>query len=227
MAANQSKEKPVTEILLIRHGETAWNAVRKLQGHLNIPLNEEGLRQAKALAAHLQNEKLDAIISSDLQRAMQTAQAIADLQNTSLQINPQLRERCFGDFEGKLYSELPELYPEAYAQWRSRDPDFHFPAKTDGSENRGESIREFHTRTISCIQHYAQLYSGKQIALIAHGGVLECAWREATGLPLDAERTVTIYNASINRFSVSQGQLKLVQWGQIEHLSDDIMDELN
>ena len=174
----------MTEILLIRHGETAWNAVRKLQGHLDIPLNEEGLRQAKALATHLQNEKLDAIISSDLQRAMQTAQAIADLQNTSLQINPQLRERCFGDFEGKLYSELPDLYPEAYAQWRSRDPDFHFPAKTDGSENRGESIREFHTRTISCIQHYAQLYSGKQIALIAHGGVLECAWRE---LPLDAE----------------------------------------
>lgn len=217
----------MTDVLLIRHGETAWNAVRKLQGHLDIPLNEEGLRQAKALATHLQNEKLDAIISSDLQRAMQTAQAIADLQNTSLQINPQLRERCFGDFEGKLYSELPDLYPEAYVQWRSRDPDFHFPAKTDGSENRGESIREFHTRTISCIQHYAQQYSGKQIALIAHGGVLECAWREATGLPLDAERTVTIYNASINRFSVSQGQLKLVQWGQIEHLSDDIMDELN
>ena len=217
----------MTEILLIRHGETAWNAVRKLQGHLDIPLNEEGLRQAKALAAHLQNEKLDAIISSDLQRAMQTAAAIADLQNTSLQINPQLRERCFGDFEGKLYSELPELYPEAYAQWRSRDPDFHFPAKNDGSGNRGESIREFHHRTTSCIQHYAQLYAGKRIALIAHGGVLECAWREATGLPLNAERTVTIYNASINRFCFKQGHLKLVQWGQIEHLSDDIMDELN
>lgn len=217
----------MTEILLIRHGETAWNAVRKLQGHLDIPLNEEGLRQAKALAAHLQNEKLDAIISSDLQRAMQTAAAIAELQDMSLQITPQLRERCFGDFEGKLYSELPEIYPEAYAQWRSRDPDFHFPTKNDGSGNRGESIREFHTRVISCVQHYARLYAGKRIALVAHGGVLECAWREATGLPLNAERTVTIFNASVNRFSFSQGQLKLVQWGQIEHLSDDTMDELN
>lgn len=217
----------MTEILLIRHGETAWNAVRKLQGHLDIPLNEEGQRQARALAAHLQNEKLDAIVSSDLQRAMQTAQAIAELQKAPLQVNAQLRERCFGDFEGKLYSELPELFPEAYAQWRSRDPDFHFPAKPDDSGNRGESIREFHTRVIRCIQHYAQAYAGKRIALVAHGGVLECAWREATALPLNAERAVTIFNASINRFSFDQGKLKLIQWGQIEHLSDDIMDEMN
>ncbi|MBC3806802.1 histidine phosphatase family protein [Undibacterium seohonense] len=216
----------MTDILLIRHGETAWNAVRKLQGHLDIPLNAEGRRQAKALAAGLQHEKLAAIISSDLQRAMQTAGEIARLQGLPTRIDAALRERCFGDFEGKLYSELPEMYPQEYAHWRQRDPDFHFPPKPDDSNNRGESIREFHQRTIDSIVHHAQQFEGKKIALVAHGGVLECAYREAMNLPLNAERTITIYNASINRFVYQDGQLSLVSWGDIEHLGDLALDEL-
>ncbi len=84
----------MTEILLIRHGETAWNAVKRLQGHLDIPLNAEGTRQAKALAYALQNEKLDAVISSDLQRAVQTAGEIARLQGVSTRLDAGLRERC-------------------------------------------------------------------------------------------------------------------------------------
>lgn len=215
-----------TEILLIRHGETAWNAVRKLQGHLDIPLNAEGRRQAKALAAGLQHEKLATIISSDLQRAMQTAGEIARLQGIPTKIDAALRERCFGDFEGKLYSELPELYPDEYAHWRSRDPDFHFPAKQDDANNVGESIREFQQRTVNAILHYAAQYQGKKIAIVAHGGVLECAYRAAMKLPLNAERTITIYNASINRFSCNNGQLSLIDWGDITHLGNEILDEI-
>lgn len=217
----------MTEILLIRHGETAWNAVRKLQGHLDIPLNAEGCRQAKALAAGLQQEKLAAIISSDLQRAMQTAGEIARLQGLPTHIDAALRERCFGDFEGKLYSELPEIYPEEYAHWRLRDPDFHFPAKLDDAKNIGESIREFQQRTVDCIEIYAKQFTGQKIALVAHGGVLECAYRAAMNLPLDAERTITIFNASINRFSYQDGRLSLISWGDIGHLGDAMLDELN
>lgn len=215
-----------TEILLIRHGETAWNAVRKLQGHLDIPLNAEGRRQAKALAAGLQQEKLAAIISSDLQRAMQTAGEIARLQGISTRIDAALRERCFGDFEGKLYSELPELYPDEYAHWRSRDPDFHFPAKQDDANNVGESIREFQQRTINAILHYATQYQGKKIAIVAHGGVLECAYRAAMNLPLNAERTITIYNASINRFHIQDKLLTLINWGERAHLEEAGLDEM-
>lgn len=217
----------MTDILLIRHGETAWNAVRKLQGHLDIPLNAEGRRQAKALAAGLQHEKLAAIISSDLQRAMQTAGEIGRLQGLPTRIDPALRERCFGDFEGKLYTELPEIYPEEYAHWRSRDPDFHFPAKHDDQNNIGESIREFQERTINCITHYAAQFTGQKIALVAHGGVLECAYRSAMNLPLNAERTITIFNASINRFRYQDGHLSLISWGDIEHLGDAMLDEVN
>lgn len=213
----------MTEILLIRHGETAWNAVRRLQGHLDIPLNAEGTRQAKALAWALQNEKLDAIISSDLQRAMQTAGEIARLQGLSTRLDAGLRERCFGGFEGVLYSDIPHQFPEAHAIWQSRDPDALFPP----GERVGESIRQFQTRTMDAILHHARQHQGKKIALVAHGGVLECAYRAAKSLPLNAPRDVTIYNASINRFSFDGESLQLVQWGDIAHLDADAMDEIN
>ena len=215
----------MTEIILIRHGETAWNAIRKLQGHLDIPLNAEGTRQAKALAAALQAEKIDAIISSDLQRAVQTAGEIARLQGISTRIDAGLRERCFGGFEGLLYSELPLRYPQAYAIWRSRDPDVNFPPSEEN--NIGESIRQFHQRCITTIAHYARQFEGKKIALVAHGGVLECAYRAAKNLPLNAEREITIYNASINRFNFTNEALTLVQWGDIAHLEADAMDEVD
>lgn len=216
----------MTQILLIRHGETAWNAVRRLQGHLDIPLNAEGRRQAKALASALEGEPLAAILSSDLQRAVQTAGEIARLQGLPTRLDPQLRERCFGDFEGKLYSELPEIYPTEYAEWRQRDPDFHFPAKPDAPNNRGESIREFHHRTIETLRYYAEQFEGKTIAIVAHGGVLECAYREAMQLPLNAERSITIYNASINRFHYQAGRLSLINWGERGHLEVDVLDEV-
>jgi len=213
----------MTEILLIRHGETAWNAVKRLQGHLDIPLNAEGTRQAKALAYALQNEKLDAVISSDLQRAVQTAGEIARLQGVSTRLDAGLRERCFGGFEGQLYSDLPHLFPIEHAAWRAHDPDAEFPP----GENQGETIRQFHQRIMTHIIYYAKQFEGKKIAIVAHGGVLECAYRAAKDLPLDAPREVTIYNASINRFSYDRDRLQLVSWGDIAHLDADAVDEIN
>ena len=217
----------MTEILLIRHGETAWNAIRKLQGHLDIPLNAVGTRQAKMLAAALQNEKLDAVISSDLQRALQTAGEIARLQGLSTRVDAGLRERCFGGFEGMLYSDLPLRFPHEYAIWRSRDPDTNFPPSDIDLTNIGESIRQFQQRCMASIAHHANQFAGKKIALVAHGGVLECAYRAAKNLPLNAERKITIYNASINRFSVVGDAIRLIQWGDVSHLHDEIKDEIN
>src|SRR5690349_6665287 len=117
----------MTEILLIRHGETAWNAARRLQGHLDIPLNDHGQRQAEAVARALQDTPIDAIYSSDLQRARATAQPLADAHDLALQLDAALRERCFGAFEGLIYEELEARFPVAYTQWRVRDPDARFP----------------------------------------------------------------------------------------------------
>ena len=96
-----------TRILAIRHGETAWNVDTRLQGHLDIPLNEVGLRQSQHLAqALLQRETIDAIYASDLSRAHTTAQAIAQALGLTVKIHPGLRERHFGAFQGRTYAEI-------------------------------------------------------------------------------------------------------------------------
>jgi 2,3-bisphosphoglycerate-dependent phosphoglycerate mutase len=204
----------VTEILLIRHGETAWNAIKRLQGHIDVPLNEEGERQAAALGVALLNEPLDAIISSDLQRARQTAHEIAALRGITVQTDPGLRERCYGAFEGLLYSEIQGRYPDAYTAWQSRDLDARFP---DGVQ-KGETLREFSERIISTIARLAADGKYRKLALVAHGGVLECAYRAAKGLGYAHKRDFDIFNASVNRFRWDGQSLQLMQWGDISHL---------
>jgi probable phosphoglycerate mutase len=210
-------------IILIRHGETAWNAERRLQGHLDIPLNPEGERQAKLLAEALAPEPIDLIVSSDLQRARQTAQAVATLRNLPVHVEPGLRERCYGGFEGLLYAEIEQRFPADFAAWQARDIDAILP---DG-KNCGETFREFYTRATGAILALAAAHPGGTLALVAHGGVLECAYRMALGLPLETPRDFKVYNASINRFHVEEGRLGLKSWGEVAHLRPAVLDELN
>ena len=211
-----------TTILLIRHGETAWNAGRRLQGHIDIALNEAGLAQAAALGQALADEPLAAIIASDLQRAQQTAQAVAQLKDLPVQTDPLLRERCYGAFEGLLYADIAARYPHEYAQWQSRQIDAVMPS----GERQAESFRQFYARANGAIARWAAQYEGQTIAIVAHGGVLECAYREAVGMQLDSPRDFQVKNASINRFTFSDGKLALTSWGEVEHLSLAAMDDV-
>ena len=211
-----------TRILLIRHGETAWNAERRLQGHIDIALNTEGERQADALASALASERIDAIISSDLQRAHQTATAVARLHNLSVKTDPALRERCYGGFEGLLYAEIEQRYPAEFAAWQARDVDSAIP---DGAR-RSETFRQFYQRSIDAILAWADIHSGETLAVVAHGGVLECAYRAALDLSLETPRTFKVMNASINRFTVQAGKLVLDSWGEVGHLREGVLDEL-
>ena len=211
-----------TNIVLIRHGETAWNAERRLQGHIDIALNAEGQRQAAALAAALAGEDIDAIVASDLQRALQTAQAVAGARGVQVQTDPALRERCYGGFEGLLYAEIAERFPLEFARWQARDIDALMPP----GARSAESFRQFYVRSVDAILGWAAAYPGRSIALVAHGGVLECAYRAATGLPLETPRHFAVLNASINRFTVANGNLRLVSWGGVAHLAPRVHDEL-
>jgi len=217
-----------TTILLIRHGETAWNAARRLQGHLDIPLNDEGERQARLLATALASEPLDLIVSSDLMRARQTAQAIATLRAMPLREDPGLRERGYGGFEGLLYSEIEQRYPRQFAAWQARDIDGMLPdAPTPDGVRHGETFRQFFGRATGAILALGAAHPGQTLALVAHGGVLECAYRLALGLPLETPRDFKVYNASINRFQLgADGKLSLQSWGEIGHLRPAVLDEL-
>jgi probable phosphoglycerate mutase len=213
-----------TDILLIRHGETAWNAERRLQGHLDIPLNDEGERQAALLAGALAHEPVDVLVASDLQRARQTAQAVADRRGLALVIDPALRERGYGGFEGLLYSEIEQRFPREFTAWQVRDVDAALPP----GRNVGESFRAFFDRATGAILALAATHPGRTLALVAHGGVLECAYRLARGLPLETPRDFKVYNASINRFRFhpATSTLELRSWGEVDHLRPAVLDEL-
>lgn len=214
------------ELLLIRHGETAWNRVRRMQGHIDIPLNEEGQRQARALGAALSVERPVAIYASDLQRARATAQPVADAHAMTVTYDAALRERCYGGFEGLMYEELAERFPEAFAQWRARDLHARFPA----GEREAETLMEFHRRSVetvtALVRRHQHAGEGK-LVIVTHGGVLDCLYREATGLAVDAPRTFGIVNAAINRLRWDGQRFSLLQWADAAHLEAAGLDEID
>ena len=205
-----------TDILIIRHGQTAWNTQKRLQGHSDIPLNENGRLQAVTLAKILRDEPLDAIFSSDLQRAYQTAYEIAKIHNLPVHQDRSFRERCYGICEGMKDGEIREAYPESYKAWYAADPDHFFP---DG-ERKTESPRQFHHRAANAIREAATRYPGKKIAIVTHFGVIETAYRTAQNIPLGTHCRMPVLNTSINRFRWTGGTLELLQWGEASHLEE-------
>ncbi len=212
----------MTDILLIRHGETDWNAERRVQGHLNIALNAVGHRQAEMLATALRDEAPQVVISSDLQRACDTARPLVQGCGVEWIIDAGLRERCFGAFEGVRYDEIEMYFPQAHAAWQAREIDARYPAGI----HVAETLREFSQRAIASVVGHAQRHAGKKIAIITHGGVLDCVYRFSTGMALEKARNVEINNASVNRFRWHQGRLELLQWGDVSHLSMPVLDDL-
>ena len=104
-------------LCLIRHGETDWNVARRIQGHTDIPLNHTGLEQARLLAQSLADEQFDAIYSSDLGRARQTAEAVAHRLHQTVRLDPLLRERHYGEFQALTYDEARARFPDAHAHF--------------------------------------------------------------------------------------------------------------
>lgn len=206
-------------IIAIRHGETAWNALGRIQGHTDIGLNDNGHAQAQQVAQALSGEALDAIYSSDLQRAWQTAQAIAAVTAAPLHAEPGLRERCFGSFEGSSFAQIAQQQPQAAELWRKRDVQF---APPDG----GESLLQLQERIAAAVQRVAAAHIGEHIALVAHGGVLDMLYRLATRQHLQAPRTWQLPNAAINRLLwTPESGLTLVGWGDVQHLSSAAREE--
>lgn len=199
-----------TRIIALRHGETDWNAAARIQGHTDIPLNARGLEQASLAARALADEAVAAVYASDLQRAWQTAEAIAALHGLPVIRDPALRERCFGQFEGHSFAALEPLHPELCARWRQRDPDFAAPG--------GETLRAFAARAQQALLRIAARHPGQLIVIAAHGGVLDAFYRAATGQELQAPRSFELRNAALNRLLYAQGQLTLVGWGDTAHL---------
>ncbi len=200
-----------TRLLVLRHGQTAWNAEQRIQGQLDIGLNDVGRWQAAQLGRALADERLDAIYSSDLQRALATAQALSATTGTPVTTDTALRERSFGSFQGETYAEIAARLPDDAERWRKREPGF--------SPGGGESLTVFSARVLAAVRRLAAPHAGAQIAIVAHGGVLDCLYRAATGVALDAPRSWQLGNASINRLLFTGDRFTLVGWDDEAHLA--------
>jgi probable phosphoglycerate mutase len=199
-----------TRIIAIRHGQTAWNAEMRMQGQLDTALDAHGRWQAAQLADALAHETIDAIVASDLTRTMHTAAPLAEAKRLRVQPERGLRERSFGIFQGFTYADIARHWPDETARWRARDPAF-------GPE-RGESLQAFYERCVQTAQRLVQEHAGRTVVWVTHGGVLDCLYRAATRAALDAPRTWTLDNASINRLLHGDQGLMLVGWGDLRHL---------
>ena len=208
-----------TRIIAVRHGETDWNASARIQGKRDIALNVKGRWQADRVAQALADagDSVAAIYSSDLARAHDTARAIAVALELGVSIDPRLRERDFGDYEGSTFAELERQWPQEAARWRARDAHWAPPG--------GETLTVLGERVLDATRALAQNHPGEQIVLVAHGGVLDMMYRIATRQGVDAERNWALGNASINRLLWSPEGLSLVGWSDTSHLDASWRDE--
>ncbi|KAI9200451.1 hypothetical protein LWI28_008167 [Acer negundo] len=197
------------EIIVVRHGETAWNADGRIQGHLDVELNDVGRQQAAAVADRLSKEKaISAVYSSDLKRAFETASIIAN--RCGVKTDPDLRERHLGDLQGLRLKEAAELKPDAYVASSS--------SRTDQEiSGGGESFEQLYCRCTSSLQKIGMKHRGERVVVVTHGGVLRAFHKRSA----PAEKLPgKILNASVNKFHLAGEEWILKTWIDISHLNE-------
>ena len=194
----------------IRHGESAFNAEGRIQGHLNVPLSELGRRQGEALAQTLAGLPIRAVYSSPLARALDTAEPIARALGLDVQVEPELIEIRVGIFQGNRRDELERIYPAEFARWKSGDPDFVIPG--------GESRRELMRRGTAAIRAIAAR-THDRVVVVSHGAILAAALK--TLLEIPARRNpFLLENASISRVEIDGDLVRLHSLNQVDHLRE-------
>lgn len=208
-----------TTILAVRHGETRWNAEGRMQGHLDSDLDPSGVAQADALGRRLAGQRIDHVIASDLGRTLATASGITAHTRHEFRTDAGLRERNLGIFQSLTGAEAAMRHPDDWRRFKSRDPAHELGG--------GESLRTFSARCVGCVSTLARNHPDSILLLVTHGGVLDVLFRHTTGLPLEAPRTFTLLNASLNTFEIEDGRWTLLHWGDIAHLGvRDAIDDV-
>ncbi|CAM0879689.1 unnamed protein product [Alopecurus aequalis] len=211
-AEGEAEAGEFTEVVVVRHGETSWNASRIIQGHLDAELNEIGRQQAVAVAHRLSKEaKPAAIYSSDLKRAAETARTIAKFcKLPNVLFDPALRERHIGDLQGLTLQDAVTERPEAYKAFMSHKRNRQIPGG-------GESLDQLSERCVSCLYNIVEKHKGERVILVSHGGTIRELYRHASPTrPLHGK----IHNTSVSVMLVSgdTGRCIIKMCGDISHL---------
>jgi probable phosphoglycerate mutase len=192
----------------VRHGQSQHNAEGRIQGQSDSGLSELGRRQSQAVAEVLRGRAIDAVFSSPLGRAMQTAQAIADALGLPIQTDPRLMEINVGILQNQLRVEMERRYPDVLARWRSGDPDYRLPG--------GESQRDLMRRGGEAFRALREAgYRG--VVVVAHGRLLVSAIKAVTGIPAEENR-FSLDNCSITELAWEDGPARLVSLNRVDHL---------
>lgn len=204
----------MTDLILIRHGETDWNRELRFQGQVDVPLNATGHEQARRLALRLATEPADGLVCSDLIRTQQTALPISQQRlqpfATPTHLDAALREQHFGAADGLRAQDIQVRYPDALRQWAEFQEDYAFEG--------GETTRQFHTRVMAAVWQLGQLHAGKTWVVVTHGGVLDMIYRTARALPLSGPRQSEIPNVGLNRVRLVGDRIDILTWADTQHL---------
>jgi broad specificity phosphatase PhoE len=198
-------------ILIARHGQSDWNATRRWQGHADRPLTAKGREQAQALAARLAHIELDAVYSSDLRRARDTAALVADNQGLELRELPELREVDVGSWSGLTRADAEERFPEGFGRWK-----LGYPGWEDG-----ESYEAMTDRVIAAVIAIAAEHRDGRVLIVSHGGPIRAVHAAALGLDVHAYRRLRPVepNARLSAVCYVDGQLtELCPAGDIDAL---------
>jgi len=194
----------------VRHGESTYNALGRIQGQSDVPLSDTGRRQGEAVAAALAGLPIEALYASPLRRAIQTAQPVADALGLPIQTDPRLKEIHAGVFQDRLRSELDQRFPEELARWHSGDPDYALPG--------GETRRRLMERGRAAFE--AILQTGhERVAVISHGGLIAAAFKSLLEIPA-GRHPFNFYNGSISQLAVTDGRVRLLTLNQVDHLRE-------
>ena len=191
-----------TQIIIVRHGETEWNIRGIRQGYLDSRLTERGVAQAKALALRLAREKFTALYSSDLGRAVQTAQEIANVTGHAIITDERLRERHLGIFQGLNGEEIISKYPEERKQMRTQGPSYVIPG--------GESMREVQKRVVEALLDINERHPHQSVVVVSHGDVIRSALLFALGMPLGSCNIIEISQGSISSIRLDAGGIRVL-----------------
>lgn len=200
-----------TRVFLIRHGYTIWNHEFRYQGHTDIELSPEGIIQARDLCKRMRQEKLSAIFSSDLKRAYQTARIIAEPHNLEVQIVPQLKEICFGVWEGLTYEDLQKKYPQELAIWLKTP---HLLKIQDA-----ETFAELRDRAVGSLYELVSKFPAAQIAIVSHGGTIAALICGLLKEPLEKMWQYKQKNAALNIIDISKKEATIRSINDTSHLT--------
>lgn len=198
------------KLILVRHGETIWNKEKKIQGITDIGLNEKGIEQAEKLAYSLQKEELDAIITSPLRRAYDTARAIGKYHDIAIKVEEDLQELNAGELEGLTWPEL-NRYPEFLAKWKLDNASVPMP--------KGESLVDVQNRVWPVIQRIIE--TSQNALIVSHSFVIITILCKIQNLHLSHSANFRIGAASKTCVNIENGSGTVLCFNDTEHLCDD------